>query len=180
MKYGSYDVKLLSGRQIYDLYQDEFYNRVKDRDGRDVMPSFKDIPFLKTDTLIPEPWSPGGIQSNAIYVCVFENTELVGVRKFYEIPKNRAEINKVLEEQGLPLVRGQIWTSGYISVREGRRRQGIASLMNDFILDLMDPGDVFCFGSHEPDGAKLDQTWLSKTSPGSIYLRQGITIRTRI
>jgi hypothetical protein len=90
---------LLTGQQLYDLYQEDM---VYDENvGKSVFQSFKDIEFLRVDKLMPG-FSIHDIQNYAFYLCVFQDDLLVGVRKFYENPKRKQEMNKILGDTESP------------------------------------------------------------------------------
>jgi len=140
---------------------------IPDGKGRRDYPFLKGVKYLSGDNLQPPSWIGDHLENHALYLTVWDGEDIVGARKFYVDPRIKQELNRWLKHEGKQTIKGEVWTSGYITVKEGYKRKGIGSMMQDLILELMRKGDVFQFGSHEPDGVKLNTAWMRKNKSKS-------------
>lgn len=119
-------------------------------------------------------FSPRVFEGRNLYVIVWDGPKVVAARKIYkDLPGQKDHLNKWLEVEGLPLVRGHLYVSAYIGVDPEYRRQGLGLRMHDVVAEMMKPGDVLQFGSHEPQGAQLTSAWIRRHPEFNIIFSEG-------
>lgn len=98
------------------------------------------------------------------YIIAFDGEVPVGVREF--VVKDPSSRNEWLSKFGIPPIQGKIYESWVVSVHPKYRRMGIGTRLNQIAKSLLKEGDIWAFGTHEPDGEKLNQQWIqSHTGP---------------
>lgn len=142
----TFKVDILSSAQMKALLRDEDGER-----------SETDIRYLNTDDF---DWR-SKLDNQGLYVAAFSDNRLIGVRKFYSRLQDSKWVSTALAKYGLDL-NGKVYSSAYISVSPAYQRSGVASALNDFILEWLDPGDLYLFGTHEPSGKKFNKAWVSR------------------
>lgn len=127
-----------------------------------------DVPFLDKDDFdwLHEESTRGH------YWVAEEHGKIVAVFKFFLWPKNKEHLNQWLSEQGWPLVTGKVYNGAYIGVHPKYRRKGVATALNNAVLGMLAPGDVFVLGTHEPDGKLLNRAWLAENK-GKVNIMYG-------
>lgn len=129
-----------------------------------------EVPFLKSDD--QDRWFRDPETRGLYWVARDAAGRLAGVFKFYRDQGEPARANEWLAGQGLPPIRGRVYSGAYIGVAPEYRRQGLATRLNDAMLDALRPGDVFRLGTHEPDGRGLNRAWLAARS-GRVHVLYG-------
>lgn len=146
---------LSAGVKITPMGADEMWDLVnKQRSKR----KRTGVPFLDGDNF-DSTWSNQSHRGR--YLVAQMDGLIVGVRKFYRWDDRLDEINGWLSEHGHPTIGGKMLIGAYIAVHPDYRRRGIATLLNNALLDLLSPGDLMQLGTHEPDGKSLNRAWLS-------------------
>lgn len=111
-------------------------------------------------------------KDRGIYWVALEGKKLVAAFKFYKWKHVKDDFNRWLEGEGHQIITGDIYQGAYIGVHPNHRRKGLGTQLNDAVLGMLKPGDVFQLGTHEPDGKLLNQKWLS-TVKGRINILYG-------
>lgn len=147
-----YRTELLSANQLRDRIQSVEKTNVPYLDTDDFDLFFKDI------------------DNRGKYIVVStQNGVVVGIRKFYEWSKTKEHANAWLLEEGLPVITGRFFTSAYVAVHPDYQRQGVATLMNNYLASLLQAGDVFMLGSHTNEGKALNRKWLQIAQGNVLY-----------
>lgn len=126
------------------------------------------VPFADSDDTDWH-WKP---EQRGQYWVAFDGKKLIAAFKFYQWKRDKDEINQWLEKNGHPMITGNLYQGSYIGVHPDYRRQGLGTKLNNAVLGMMKPGDVFQLGTHEPDGKLLNQKWLSEVN-GKINILYG-------
>ena len=111
---------------------------------------------------IQKEWGVRNWKQGHLFLCAFDTDEIIGIRRFSIDNDKKANINRY---SPIP-VKGDVYHSHYIDVREDRRGQGIATKLYDaFLTMVMKPGDVLQTVSgrslYSEQGLKLNRHWLS-------------------
>ena len=123
------------------------------------------IPFMENERF----------ESGLLYLVAFEDTIPIGLRKFKK--KDKSEYNNFLRERELPVITGNLYESWVVSVLPEMQRRGIGNRLNDEMLKLLDKGDLFIYGSHEEDGAKLNKSWLLSKDVNWFYMGNMLSLK---